>query len=440
MHPADPRPTPRHRLAPALPWLATAGALALLAVAMVAVRLPLRAQLRQQLAQRDAHVLARLIQQQIDDPEAAAGDPLAAVLAASLVPDLPGVRSLQVYSPEGQPFANLLGTPEPTDAPPQPGPPATASARYSATPSPHLDVWIPLRHSDSDELLGIARMSLDAGDLAREFEALDQSLLRQSFLAFATIGGTLATVLLLAFRSLARANRRLAEQSHRLELANRELSLAARTSAVGAIASHLVHGLRNPLAALQIAVSSQGNSPDAAASARRMRDMIDDVVRVLRDEQGLAAFEIHASEIVTEAIRRCRLHLPAAHGIRWRQAAEKGPTLDNRAANLALLVLDNLIANAVQAAAGNADIRITARPSEGAWLFEVEDDGPGLPPGLAERLFLPVASGKPGSSGIGLAISRQLARHLGGDLQLVHSRPGSTRFALTVPVSATAPA
>lgn len=440
MHPADPRPNPRHRLAPALPWLATAGALVLLAVAMAAVRLPLRAQLRQQLAQRDAQVLARLIQQQIDDPEAAGGDPLAAVLAASLVPDLPGVRSLQVYSPEGQPFANLLGSPESPDTPPQLGEPPTASARYSAAPTPHLDVWIPLRHSASDELLGIARMSLDAGDLAHEFETLDQSLLRQSFLAFAAIGGTLATVLLLAFRSLARANRLLAEQSHRLELANRELSLAARTSAVGAIASHLVHGLRNPLAALQIAVSDQGSSPDAAASARRMRDMIDDVVRVLRDEQGLAAFEIHASEIVTEAIRRCRLHLPAAQGIRWHQAAEEGPSLDNRAANLALLVLDNLIANAVQAAGGHADIRIVARPTHGAWQFEVEDDGPGIPPGLAERLFLPVASGKPGSSGIGLAISRQLARHLGGDLRLVHSRPGSTRFALTVPVSAPAPA
>ena len=67
------------------------GALVLLGIAMAAVRIPFRDQLRQQLAVRDARVLAALIQQELDDPQnpAAGDDPLAAIIAASIVPALP---------------------------------------------------------------------------------------------------------------------------------------------------------------------------------------------------------------------------------------------------------------------------------------------------------------------------------------------------------------
>ncbi len=412
------------------------GALVLLGIAMAAVRIPFRNQLRQQLAVRDARVLAALIQQELDDPEnpAAGDDPLAAIIAASIVPDLPGVETVQAYSPEGRLFATFLGD---TNAAPLPKDFSESSTQpmvgFRPKPQPRLDVWIPLRPSGSTEVVGFTFLTLDGQDLAQEYARLDASLLRQVWVAFVLIGATLAFILLRAFRSLDRANRLLADRSARLEQANRELSLAARTSAIGAVASHLVHGLRNPLAALQSVVANGGDSRDAADSARRMRAMIDDVVRVLRDEQGLAGFEIPVFEIIQESVRRIRNHPSCRSSTRWETTHTEGPLLENRNANLTLLILENLGTNAAQALEVGGSIRIRADYREPNWEFVVEDDGPGLPPDLGPRLFTPMSSTKTGGSGLGLAISRQLARHMGGDLDLVSSVPGCTRFRLRVP-------
>lgn len=66
--------------------------------------------------------------------------------------------------------------------------------------------------------------------------------------------------------------------------------------------------------------------------------------------------------------------------------------------------------------------------------FEVEDQGPGLCSLSAEKLFAPCSSAKKGGSGIGLAISRQLANHLGASLELKQSSPAGCCFRLSLPV------
>ena len=53
------------------------------------------------------------------------------------------------------------------------------------------------------------------------------------------------------------------------------------------------------------------------------------------------------------------------------------------------------------------------------WVILLRDDGPGLVAGLAGRLFEPLANGGASVSlGLGLSVSRQLARAMGGDLRL----------------------
>lgn len=411
------------------------GALVLLAIAIVTVRIPFRAELRDQIAHRDARILATLIQQQLDDTGSSTfrEDPLAATLAASFNPGLPGVLAIQIYSPEGQLFATLLG---PTNALPLPDPPASPQAPATdfipGTP-PQLHVWLPLQPASATGVLGHAHITLDASDLAAEYDRLDAGLSRQSLLAFLGVGFTLTLILTLTFHRLQRANHLLADRSTRLEQANRDLSLAARTSAVGAVASHLVHGLRNPLVALQQAVAEAGHDPDATDTARRMRAMIDDVVRVLRDEQGLPGFEITADELLAETCRRGRSQIPGHPVIQWESIAGSGPPLDNRTANLTLLILENLVTNAAQALSSTGIIRLRAAHTAGHWEFEVHDNGPGLPPEIQARLFTPSLSGRPGGSGLGLALSRQLALHLGGTLQLRESIPGHTCFHLILP-------
>ena len=65
--------------------------------------------------------------------------------------------------------------------------------------------------------------------------------------------------------------------------------------------------------------------------------------------------------------------------------------------------------------------------------LEVVDDGGGVPEELAERVFLPLVSGRAEGSGLGLALAQQVAREHRGSLAY-RSRPGHTVFALLLPM------
>jgi signal transduction histidine kinase len=97
--------------------------------------------------------------------------------------------------------------------------------------------------------------------------------------------------------------------------------------------------------------------------------------------------------------------------------------------------------NAAKYAAGAADRRIhlEAAPA-GRWLaVTVRDHGPGLDRRVVRRLFRPfsksandAAQSAPGV-GLGLALSRRLARSLGGNLRLAENGPSGAAFTLTIP-------
>ncbi|EQD34929.1 ATP-binding region, ATPase-like domain protein, partial [mine drainage metagenome] len=59
--------------------------------------------------------------------------------------------------------------------------------------------------------------------------------------------------------------------------------------------------------------------------------------------------------------------------------------------------------------------------------IDIEDDGPGVPVHLRERLFLPLVSGRSGGCGLGLAIAQDLIQRQGGLIEW-RSRPGQTAF------------
>ncbi len=65
---------------------------------------------------------------------------------------------------------------------------------------------------------------------------------------------------------------------------------------------------------------------------------------------------------------------------------------------------------------------------------DIVDDGPGVSPELADRLFYPMVSGRPGGSGIGLSIAQMLIAQHGGLIEF-DSEPGCTVFRMLIPVS-----
>lgn len=107
--------------------------------------------------------------------------------------------------------------------------------------------------------------------------------------------------------------------------------------------------------------------------------------------------------------------------------------------SLVHVVIANLVGNALDALAGvhdaapGVEVRVERRGTTAR--VRVSDNGPGVPEGLRERLFEPFVTGKPSGVGIGLALSRRIARAHGGDLVLEREAPGAT-FLFTLPMEA----
>jgi len=106
------------------------------------------------------------------------------------------------------------------------------------------------------------------------------------------------------------------------------------------------------------------------------------------------------------------------------------------------LVFDNLIGNAVRHSPKGGRILVRARPESGFVRFEVEDQGPGIPPEYQQRVFekffrMPGTKGE--GIGLGLYISREIVAAHGGQMG-VDSEPGhGSRFWFTLRVPSLPP-
>lgn len=307
--------------------------------------------------------------------------------------------------------------------------------------APLLEVIIPLHSRDNSRLLGVAQFFIDGQSIRDEFVALDRHLFRQASTAFLAGGLIIAAALGWGFRRLQRTNRLLEERTNHLQQANRELVLAAKTSAVGAVTAHLLHGLRNPLSGLQNFVASRARDPangtdleweNAFDSTRRMHNLINEVVGVLRDAQEITDYEVSLAELV-ELVHTKVLPLTRNAGVKFAADLKTNGNLSGRVANLVMLILINLIQNAIEATPRGRSVRLTIGASGADVDCEVRDEGPGFPEPLRPSLFAPSQSTKDGSAGIGLAISKQLANHLEAKLELKSSSPTGCAFSLVLP-------
>ncbi|MDO8544935.1 MAG: HAMP domain-containing sensor histidine kinase [Opitutaceae bacterium] len=449
------------------------GVLTLTAVVFAAVvgfvTFELRRGLRDQILRRDAEVLAGVTAMQLDMETARLseigigrlpGDVFTAVLNAS---KLAGVIGVRVFDPQRQ-FAGAVPFAWSEDPPPADEWRRLESGetiarlhgrdtlpvliqmllRDQATNPgvPVVEAWVPVRRVEGKAFEGAAQFWTDGRAIAGEFAALDRRLFLQGLLAW--IAGTVIIIAALtwAFSRLAAANRELRARTDDLQRANRELVLAAKTSALGTVTAHLIHALKNPIAGLELLVSNraepsgrEGSGEEFAAATeltRRLRTMVNDVVGVLRDEQSGIAFELSAGEVVDIAVSKSR-PMAADRDVHLVSNVGASISVPARRANLAALVLQNLVQNAIEASPGQGSVTISGRGNGTHTLeFTVEDQGPGLPVSVQERLFQPCMSSKAGGSGLGLALSYQLARQAGGRLELLRTDSRGSCFRLVL--------
>lgn len=447
----------------------TLAVLAIFGGLVVGLTLNLRGRLREEVLRREAesiHAVALLALHGAPGRLSAGAtrdsipDLLAAVLESSR---LRGVMAVQLFDPAGALQAAMPATESGESAPGRWWPEnlAAPTARYAPLGSlegvyglptepgseptrvPLLEVVVPLEPEKTGaSSLGTARYWLDGAPIAAEWRRMDRGLGWQAGLAYGGGAVLLIAALAWAFRRLELATERLVEQSADLARANQELDFAAKTGALGAISAHLIHGLKNPLAGLEGFVS-EGPAPGdvvrgqawaaAMETTRRLRAIVTDVVTVLGDESaGENDYPVPVAEILQAATRRAEAMAGDA-GVELVIGSKSEARVSGRTANLAGLVLANLIANAVEALPRRGRVTLTAQPVNGTVDFLVCDDGPGLPAAVRAALFRPVRSAKPGGGGLGLAISARLAKHAGGNLEWVDQPGPGTAFRLRVP-------
>jgi len=237
------------------------------------------------------------------------------------------------------------------------------------------------------------------------------------------------------------------------------LALSERRAA---FVSAVTHELRTPLTTFQMysemLADGMVTDPDQRrgyletlrSEAVRLGHLVENVLAYARLERGSARGRI---EILTtrDLLQRTRERLEtraAAAGLELR--INDNPSLDSQVrTDVAIVeqILFNLVDNACKYAAPASrepriDLTVTgAGPRHVA--LRIRDHGPGIPPAEARRLFQPfsrsaqdAAGGVPGV-GLGLALSRRLARNLGGDLRLLPSAEAGAAFELRLQAGST---
>jgi signal transduction histidine kinase len=226
----------------------------------------------------------------------------------------------------------------------------------------------------------------------------------------------------------------LQKSNRELRAAREEVARSERLASVGRLAAGVAHEVGNPMTALLGYLSilrdrvKQGKDPgDYLERLAREAERID---RILRDLLGLArppAHDLQPVDLRTAAER--------ARGLLEAQPSWTGCALELRVPrdlprargddHSVVQVLLNLLVNAAKA--GARRVEVEGRAESGAPVVEVLDDGRGLPPEAASRLFEPFfTTSSPGEgTGLGLALCHATMERFGGSIS-ARQRAGGT--------------
>ena len=235
-----------------------------------------------------------------------------------------------------------------------------------------------------------------------------------------------------------------------LAVTRRRLAAASRIAAWREVARRVAHEVKNPLAPIRAAVETLRRL--RAREDPRFDEYFDEATRTVLDE-------VHRiSNIVTEFTRFARLppprpvemdveetakrivqtHLPAAGELKLAHVAQRPGRTIRADRDQVIQVLTNLVQNALDAVKetpGGAVTLTTDNDGRYAY-FSVADNGPGVSPEFAGRLFEPYATTKTTGTGLGLAIAQRIAYEHNGELSYVGTSANGKGavFRLVVPV------
>jgi len=416
----------------------------------------LREEVRAKMTGRAASVLQPMVQRQYERRLAEApGLPASMQLVSALLGRAAqdGILAMAIFDAEGRPLESVPAGPQFVDLPAEDFFRASLGApisRYEESYSllllggtgtekaPVQELIIPVRQGTEPEaeVVGFVRYHLDARQLSTELALINEQIGHQSRVTLGLGLVAVAVVTLAAQIALRRSHRQLQERNAQLVRTQIELTLAAKTSAMGQVTSHLMHALKGAVAGLR-ASARPGEAPDLAGVAEytaRVEHMIRDTLEILGDLSGNASYQLPSSELL-RGIRERNADIASARGVKLLAEDKLGTDLDNHRGSLLCLIANNLIQNALEASPAGAQVHAVLAHGEGGnVVLSVRDEAGGIAPAVRARLFEPGASTREGGSGLGLALSRLLARQMNGELALVSGGPDGSVFEVRIPL------
>lgn len=420
-------------------------------------RSDLRDEIHLKIIERDAAVLYPMALQQMSDSEEGIGSnpltPLTALLRSSRQK---GMLAVAIFDADGNTIesvpASQLFVELPTDdylrlqrgAPISRYHPSFPLDQYFAGVSPDqrqvpvLEVLLPLPGHGPASVRGFVRYFIDARPLSRELAIIDGRINRQTAVTLLVGTVLIAAVVTGATFSVQRAQRTIAERNERLTRANFELTLSSKASAVGQIASHLIHGLQGSVEGLRAVVASRDADPSnpawesAAGYTERLQTMIRETVELLGDANADASYELTGRDLAA-TIRDRNMSYAAKGGVALEVNEGFDATIDSHRGSLLCLIASNLAQNAIIATEPGKRVSVSLADAGWAVVLTVSDEGSGIPESVQKHLFKPGCTGRPGGTGLGLAISKLLARQIGAEMVLLSTGPDGTVFRVTLP-------
>jgi signal transduction histidine kinase len=399
-----------------------------------------------------AATVASVAEEHLDDH--ATGAPLAQMMA--------GVRrrgdQVAVYRPSGQPLAGTFPVAGVSAA--MINSALAVSTSYSSPSPDRLLVVTPVVKDDSAAAVGAVALSISTEPLDHRIRALWTWLALASalcLLAAALTATALARWVSSPLSGLESAARRLgagefaarspaeAGPSEVRRLAGSFNMMAGRLDALvtghRAMMADVSHQLRTPLAALRLrldvlALAAPAPIADELADAQgeveRLSRMVDGLLAVARAENVTSApVPVQVDTVIKD---RAAAWLPTAE--------EKTATLEARAngpLNARLgeghleQILDNLLANALEAVRPGGRVTVSGYQDPGVVRISVVDDGPGMSMTERRAALRRYVTATPGGTGLGLAIVHRLVTSGGGTIELSDTSGGGLTVTLELP-------
>ncbi len=255
-------------------------------------------------------------------------------------------------------------------------------------------------------------------------------------------------------RDKLRHERERAETMGQLAESERRRGRVERLALVGQLAAGVAHEINNPLAFVsgnlqhleELRLRGEACAPseleaihrETLEGVQRIHQIVQDLKTFARDDSSDGDTS-SAAEVVAEALRLGRPRLRGGVRVIDEVPAWLAPVRFARGRFVQVVL--NLLTNAVDATAATRapsgpEIRIGAKEQEDTVVFHVEDNGPGIPEHVLERMFEPFFTTKsPGvGTGLGLALCREYLERVGGTITAENRASGGARFVVTLPM------